>query len=113
MMCVRWTVVPFWRLLRKQILEGGIGAWSQSRASMPFRPPHRYLNNLQFHRFWSVDDKELHTEYSSLRSIVVTNLQEISCHMQNQQIAQNSIKHSYFYTTHSLKLWAVEDTKLQ
>lgn len=76
MMCVRWTVVPFWRLLRKQILEGGIGAWSQSRAGMPFRPPHRYLNNLQFHRFWSVDDKELHTEYSSLRSIVVTNYEE-------------------------------------
>ncbi|XP_016009307.2 4-hydroxyphenylpyruvate dioxygenase [Rousettus aegyptiacus] len=35
-----------------------------------------YLNNLQFHRFWSVDDKELHTEYSSLRSIVVTNYEE-------------------------------------
>lgn len=43
---------------------------------MPFRPPHRYLNNLQFHRFWSVDDKMVHTEYSSLRSIVMTNYEE-------------------------------------
>ncbi|XP_011354058.1 4-hydroxyphenylpyruvate dioxygenase [Pteropus vampyrus] len=35
-----------------------------------------YLNNLQFHRFWSVDDKMVHTEYSSLRSIVMTNYEE-------------------------------------
>ena len=32
-----------------------------------------YLKNLQFHRFWSVDDTQVHTEYSSLRSIVVAN----------------------------------------
>ncbi len=30
-----------------------------------------------FHRFWSVDDKQLHTEYSSLRSTVVANPSEI------------------------------------
>ncbi|KAK3745341.1 hypothetical protein QZH41_018904 [Actinostola sp. cb2023] len=35
-----------------------------------------YEKNLQFHRFWSVDDKQVHTEYSSLRSIVVTNFEE-------------------------------------
>ncbi|XP_048641521.1 4-hydroxyphenylpyruvate dioxygenase-like isoform X4 [Marmota marmota marmota] len=35
-----------------------------------------YLRNLQFHRFWSVDDTQVHTEYSSLRSIVVTNYEE-------------------------------------
>ncbi|XP_066116740.1 4-hydroxyphenylpyruvate dioxygenase isoform X2 [Saccopteryx bilineata] len=35
-----------------------------------------YLNNLQFHRFWSVDDSQIHTEFSSLRSIVVTNYEE-------------------------------------
>lgn len=35
-----------------------------------------YTNSLQFHRFWSVDDKQVHTEYSSLRSIVVTNYEE-------------------------------------
>ena len=29
-----------------------------------------------FHRFWSVDDKQIHTKYSSLRSIVVTNYEE-------------------------------------
>lgn len=35
-----------------------------------------YENMLQFHRFWSVDDKQMHTEYSALRSIVVTNYDE-------------------------------------
>lgn len=30
-----------------------------------------YEKVLQFHRFWSVDDSIVHTEYSSLRSIVV------------------------------------------
>lgn len=35
-----------------------------------------YEKNLMFHRFWSVDDKQLHTEYSALRSIVVTNYEE-------------------------------------
>lgn len=29
-----------------------------------------------FHRFWSVDDQQVHTEYSALRSIVVTNFEE-------------------------------------
>lgn len=37
---------------------------------------YRYEKNLMFHRFWSVDDKQLHTEYSALRSIVVTNWDE-------------------------------------
>ncbi|CAH6778907.1 Hpd [Phodopus roborovskii] len=38
--------------------------------------PKLYLKNLQFHRFWSVDDTQVHTEYSSLRSIVVANYEE-------------------------------------
>ncbi len=29
-----------------------------------------------FHRFWSIDDDLMHTEYSALRSTVVTNYQE-------------------------------------
>ena len=29
-----------------------------------------------FHRFWSVDDKTMHTEYSALRSVVITNYEE-------------------------------------
>lgn len=29
-----------------------------------------------FHRFWSIDDKQIHTQFSSLRSIVVTNYEE-------------------------------------
>ena len=37
---------------------------------------NRYEKTLQFHRFWSVDDKLMHTEYSALRSIVVTNYEE-------------------------------------
>lgn len=37
---------------------------------------HRYEKCLQFHRFWSVDDSQLHTEYSALRSIVMTNWEE-------------------------------------
>eukprot|EP00835_Amoeboradix_gromovi_P002686 NODE_157_length_16664_cov_0.301781.p4 type:complete len:360 gc:universal NODE_157_length_16664_cov_0.301781:9172-10251(+) len=35
-----------------------------------------YEKALQFHRFWSVDDKQIHTKYSSLRSIVVTDYNE-------------------------------------
>jgi len=35
-----------------------------------------YEKALQFHRFWSVDDSMIHTKYSSLRSIVVTNFEE-------------------------------------
>src|SRR4051812_41951420 len=30
-----------------------------------------YERALGFHRFWSVDDKEIHTQYSSLRSVVM------------------------------------------
>uniref|UniRef100_A0A8B9LVT3 4-hydroxyphenylpyruvate dioxygenase n=1 Tax=Astyanax mexicanus TaxID=7994 RepID=A0A8B9LVT3_ASTMX len=35
-----------------------------------------YQKCLMFHRFWSIDDKQIHTQYSSLRSIVVTNYEE-------------------------------------
>ena len=35
-----------------------------------------YEQNLIFHRFWSVDDSQVHTEYSALRSIVVANWEE-------------------------------------
>lgn len=35
-----------------------------------------YEKVLQFHRFWSVDDSQIHTEYSALRSVVVTNYEE-------------------------------------
>lgn len=36
----------------------------------------RYEKMLIFHRFWSVDDSVIHTDYSALRSIVVTNWEE-------------------------------------
>ena len=35
-----------------------------------------YEKHLMFHRFWSVDDTQLHTEYSALRSIVMANYEE-------------------------------------
>jgi len=35
-----------------------------------------YERCLDFHRFWSVDDKMMHTEYSALRSIVVADFDE-------------------------------------
>ncbi|KAM9333568.1 LOW QUALITY PROTEIN: 4-hydroxyphenylpyruvate dioxygenase [Pholidichthys leucotaenia] len=35
-----------------------------------------YVSCLMFHRFWSIDDKQIHTQYSALRSIVVTNYEE-------------------------------------
>jgi 4-hydroxyphenylpyruvate dioxygenase len=35
-----------------------------------------YEKMLDFHRFWSVDDKMIHTNYSSLRSIVVADFDE-------------------------------------
>ena len=35
-----------------------------------------YEKALAFHRFWSVDDKMMHTEYSALRSIVVADFDE-------------------------------------
>lgn len=35
-----------------------------------------YERQLAFHRFWSVDDSQIHTEYSSLRSIVMADPDE-------------------------------------
>ena len=35
-----------------------------------------YEQKLDFERFWSVDDTQIHTEYSSLRSVVVTDFDE-------------------------------------
>ncbi len=35
-----------------------------------------YEKMLDFHRFWSIDDKMLHTEYSALRSIVIADFDE-------------------------------------
>lgn len=36
-----------------------------------------YEKMLDFHRFWSVDDSILHTEYSSLQSIVMADFDEV------------------------------------
>jgi 4-hydroxyphenylpyruvate dioxygenase len=35
-----------------------------------------YENILEFHRFWSIDDKMMHTEYSALNSIVMADFDE-------------------------------------
>jgi len=36
-----------------------------------------YERMLDFHRYWSVDDSQIHTEFSALRSIVVTDWDEV------------------------------------
>ncbi|KAJ3079688.1 hypothetical protein HDU99_010303, partial [Rhizoclosmatium hyalinum] len=36
-----------------------------------------YERAFDFHRFWSVDDKQIHTEYSALRSIVMADYDEV------------------------------------
>ena len=36
-----------------------------------------YEKMLDFHRFWSIDDKMLHTEYSALRSVVIADFDEV------------------------------------
>jgi 4-hydroxyphenylpyruvate dioxygenase len=36
-----------------------------------------YEKQLDFHRFWSVDDTQMHTEFSALRSIVMADFDEI------------------------------------
>lgn len=36
-----------------------------------------YEKYLDFHRFWSVDDDMMHTEYSALRSIVMADFDEV------------------------------------
>ncbi|KAJ3245536.1 hypothetical protein HDU77_009425 [Chytriomyces hyalinus] len=36
-----------------------------------------YETAFDFHRFWSVDDKQIHTEYSALRSIVMADYDEV------------------------------------
>ena len=48
-----------------------------NQADLQMEPVVKYYENaLGFHRFWSVDDSMIHTEYSSLRSIVVTDYDE-------------------------------------
>jgi len=36
-----------------------------------------YEKTLDFHRFWSIDDKMMHTEYSALNSIVMADFDEV------------------------------------
>ncbi|XP_028514667.1 4-hydroxyphenylpyruvate dioxygenase-like [Exaiptasia diaphana] len=35
-----------------------------------------YEKNLQFHRFWSIDDKQILSKYTAMRTVVVTNHEE-------------------------------------
>lgn len=43
-----------------------------------------YEKMLDFHRFWSIDDSIIHTEYSSLKSIVVADYDEVIKMPQNE-----------------------------
>lgn len=38
---------------------------------------HLYEEQLEFKRFWSVDDSQIHTQYSALRSVVMTDQHEV------------------------------------
>ena len=46
------------------------------RRTATFFCPPVYAPLLQFHRFWSVDDSQIHTEFSALRSIVMASWEE-------------------------------------
>jgi len=50
-----------------------------------------YHKHLNFHRFWSVDDKTLHTQYSSLRSIVMSDWHETVKMPINEPAAGNRV----------------------
>lgn len=50
----------------------GNQSWNEMNTVADF-----YVNVLQFHRFWSVDDKTMHTEYSALSSVVVADYDEV------------------------------------
>lgn len=45
--------------------------WDQMESACEY-----YEKTLGFHRFWSVDDKDIHTEYSALKSIVMASPDE-------------------------------------
>lgn len=49
--------------------------WNQEDGDME-AATQWYEKTLRMKRFWSVDDSQIHTKYSSLRSIVVTNAEE-------------------------------------
>lgn len=60
--------------------DAGLGIVDHCVANLPdgklAEAAQWYEHTLGWHRFWSVDDKQLHTEYSSLRSIVVADFHE-------------------------------------
>ncbi|KAK3540396.1 hypothetical protein QTP70_030409 [Hemibagrus guttatus] len=68
-----------------------------------------YQRNLLFHRFWSVDDKQLQTEFSALRSIVVANYEETvkmpinepAIGKRKSQIQARRPTHTHTPTTHT------------
>lgn len=63
----------------------------------------RYQKCLLFHRFWSIDDKQIYTDYSSLRSIVVANYEEtikmpINEPAVGKRISQIQVSFLFFWT---------------
>ncbi len=49
-----------------------------NQPDMEMEPTAQYYEKmLDFHRYWSVDDSMIHTEYSSLRSIVMTDFDQV------------------------------------
>lgn len=71
----------------------------------------RYQKCLLFHRFWSIDDKQIHTDYSSLRSIVVANYEEtikmpINEPAAGKRISQIQVSFFLFGTAWFSNMWA-------
>jgi len=71
------TAEPLDLYLPKVSLEAidhcvGNQGWDQMTAACEY-----YERTLGFHRFWSVDDKDISTEYSALRSIVMASPDEL------------------------------------
>lgn len=67
---------PLNRLLepvRLEVIDHCVGNqdWDQMESACAY-----YEKTLGFHRFWSVDDKDIHTEYSALKSIVMASPDE-------------------------------------
>jgi 4-hydroxyphenylpyruvate dioxygenase len=60
--------------VRLEAIDHCVGnqGWDQMTAACEY-----YERTLGFHRFWSVDDKDISTEYSALRSIVMASPDEL------------------------------------
>lgn len=64
-----------------------------------------YEQVLGFHRFWSVDDSQIHTEYSSLRSVVMSDPDSDAIKMPINEPAVGKRKSQIQVGSHFFSLW--------